>query len=232
MESIYEQMNKIDDKESLNEKYNVRTLEDVKKLQESVNSNIITESTNETDVAIDWYCATGAADADGWPDEPLRDNEEFITAALDWWGKNKCMYGHVDDALGALKTEVLNQCKKIAESMGLDAKMIEAEDYRYRPCYKFVVVDPQFPTVLLQVFGKTSLISATWPMKWGRTGSITVKISTPPVEIPLLYYKKELVKYNDTVDEVVAQFEQYAKIIKYNIEEIRYKINEYTQKYS
>ena len=35
MESIYEQMNKIDDKESLNEKYNVRTLKDVKKLHES-----------------------------------------------------------------------------------------------------------------------------------------------------------------------------------------------------
>lgn len=35
MESIYEQMNKIDDKESLNEKYNVRTLKDVSKLQES-----------------------------------------------------------------------------------------------------------------------------------------------------------------------------------------------------
>lgn len=35
MNSIYEQMNKIDDTESLNEKYNVRTLKDVKKLQES-----------------------------------------------------------------------------------------------------------------------------------------------------------------------------------------------------
>ena len=34
MESIYEQMNKIDDRESLNEKYNVRTHKDVKKLQE------------------------------------------------------------------------------------------------------------------------------------------------------------------------------------------------------
>lgn len=34
-ESIYNQMNKIDDKESLNEKYNVRTIEDVKKLSES-----------------------------------------------------------------------------------------------------------------------------------------------------------------------------------------------------
>ena len=35
MNSIYEQMNKIDDKESLNEKYNVRTLKDVKKLAEA-----------------------------------------------------------------------------------------------------------------------------------------------------------------------------------------------------
>ena len=35
MSSIYEQMNKIDDNESLDEKYNVRTLKDVKKLQES-----------------------------------------------------------------------------------------------------------------------------------------------------------------------------------------------------
>ena len=37
MNSIYEQMNNIDDNESLNEKYNVRTIEDVKKLQESSN---------------------------------------------------------------------------------------------------------------------------------------------------------------------------------------------------
>ena len=35
MNSIYKQMNKIDDKESLNEKYNVRTLKDVKKLAEA-----------------------------------------------------------------------------------------------------------------------------------------------------------------------------------------------------
>lgn len=46
MESIYNQMNKIDDKESLNEKYNVRTLKDVKELQEnfheSKNTKIIT----------------------------------------------------------------------------------------------------------------------------------------------------------------------------------------------
>lgn len=35
MNSIYNQMNKIDDVESLNEKYNVKTLKDVKKLRES-----------------------------------------------------------------------------------------------------------------------------------------------------------------------------------------------------
>lgn len=34
-ESIYDQMNKIDDRESLNEKHNVRTLKDVKKLARS-----------------------------------------------------------------------------------------------------------------------------------------------------------------------------------------------------
>lgn len=36
MNSIYKQMNQIDDKESLNEKYNVRTLKDVKKANRSV----------------------------------------------------------------------------------------------------------------------------------------------------------------------------------------------------
>lgn len=38
MNSIYKQMDLIDDNESLNEKYNVRTLKDVKKLQESTGS--------------------------------------------------------------------------------------------------------------------------------------------------------------------------------------------------
>lgn len=38
MNSIYKQMNQIDDKESLNEKYNVRTLKDVKKLTEASNA--------------------------------------------------------------------------------------------------------------------------------------------------------------------------------------------------
>ncbi len=41
MNSIYDQMNKIDDRESLNEKYNVRTLTDIKKLQESTGSGKI-----------------------------------------------------------------------------------------------------------------------------------------------------------------------------------------------
>lgn len=35
MNSIYKELDAIDDKESLNEKYNVRTLKDVKKLQEA-----------------------------------------------------------------------------------------------------------------------------------------------------------------------------------------------------
>lgn len=40
MESIYNQMNKIDDKESLNEKYNVKTLTGLKKLTEAANDNL------------------------------------------------------------------------------------------------------------------------------------------------------------------------------------------------
>ena len=47
MESIYEQMNKIDDKESLNEKYNVRTLEDVKKFSEAVTSLDVSQLKND-----------------------------------------------------------------------------------------------------------------------------------------------------------------------------------------
>ena len=46
MESIYELMNKIDDKESLNEKYNVRNLRDIKKLHETT-KNVTSESPND-----------------------------------------------------------------------------------------------------------------------------------------------------------------------------------------
>ena len=42
MNSIYKQMNNIDDNESLSEKYNVRTLKDVKKLHESRDIKVIT----------------------------------------------------------------------------------------------------------------------------------------------------------------------------------------------
>lgn len=127
MNSIYKQMELIDDKESLNERYNVRTLRDVKKLQESVNSTMITESTNETDVAIDWYCATGAADADGWPDEPLGDNEDFITAALDWWDTHKHVYGYDRKRAGSRKTnravifyeDLLNLVKKNLSNLNI-----------------------------------------------------------------------------------------------------------------
>lgn len=58
-------MNKIDDKESLNEKYNVRTLIDIKKLQESLNEAntgnsykgyIICYGCHETDR---WYVKDG-----------------------------------------------------------------------------------------------------------------------------------------------------------------------------
>lgn len=47
MNSIYEQLNKIDDKESLNEKYNVRTLEDIKKLSEAVTQADVSQLKND-----------------------------------------------------------------------------------------------------------------------------------------------------------------------------------------
>lgn len=58
MNSIYEQMNKINDDESLNEKYNVRTLKDVKKLQEAEeprsNRSSIKARVNELIDMVDW----------------------------------------------------------------------------------------------------------------------------------------------------------------------------------
>ena len=75
MNSIYEQMNKIDDKESLNEKYNVRTPKDVKNLPESTDSHETTQFPEATwTIEVDGDIL--ATDYD--------DEEEAREAFLEW----------------------------------------------------------------------------------------------------------------------------------------------------
>lgn len=102
MNSIYEQMNKIDDKESLNEKYNVRTLKDVKKLHEAENAKVERpkgfKGTAGGFVSLDRYGIFYSAKKSGggvkisdanydW----IRDNFELVTDREyeTLWGKGK-----------------------------------------------------------------------------------------------------------------------------------------------
>lgn len=100
MNSIYEQMNKIDDKESLNEKYNVRTLRDVKNLQEaeapkSDRSSIKTR-VNELIDMVDWskwekFTSTGDDTKPEVKKTKATDDGIRVDVYLGW------DYGHNDD---------------------------------------------------------------------------------------------------------------------------------------
>lgn len=100
MESIYNQMNKIDDTESLNEKYNVRTLKDVKKLQEaeapkSDRSSIKTR-VNELIDMVDWskwekFTSTGDDTKPEVRKTKTIDDGIRVDVYLGW------DYGHKDD---------------------------------------------------------------------------------------------------------------------------------------
>ncbi len=225
MNSIYDQMNKIDDKESLDEKYNVRTLKDVKKLQESVNSTMITESTNETDVAIDWYCATGAADADGWPDEPLGDNEDFITAALDWWDTHKHIYGYDRKRTGSRKTnravifyeDLLNLVKKNLSNLNIiDNVHISCPGHMWQ--IELQVGQKFNPTIVQcsEMHGKDSISLYPWKkfsdndISWDFDNRKEIMI-TPASDIEELakqivdHVKCEVNRYKDTFNESLSE---------------------------
>lgn len=100
MTSIYEQMNKIDDTESLNEKYNVRTLKDVKKLQESEapksDRSSIKTRVNELIDMVDWskwekFTSTGDDTKPEVKKTKAVDDGIRVDVYLGW------DYGHRDD---------------------------------------------------------------------------------------------------------------------------------------